>query len=520
MQEPFDLDAVRTTADYTEERSEATPDEIAVFDNAGGNRTWEELADDAAALAKGLLEYVEPGAVVFEQLQNCVELFVLRLAAELAGVRLLTAPRQFRRAEIEAVFRRLAPELAIVPGTYRGFDYAHLVDEVDPGSVRQVVSLDGSTGMAFAELHTVPNSHGFPSRHGPEDICQLTLTSGTSGTPSCVAVPIAARIRTALVHGRRFAIGPDDVIGVVTSFVNGNPDSIGYHGAPQIGATVALLDRLDVVTLADWIGQGVSVLPAVPTVTAKLVEYAEKDDRNLSLSVIVNYGDELSVSLGRTAESRFDCTIHQAFGATEYGGICATDQADDQTARLSTVGRPLVGNEVAILVDGQVELPPSNAIGTLLVRGRHAAGECLTEPVETVAGYTKIDVRAQFDDAGRIVLLGREKDLIIRGGRNIYPGEIEDLIESHPDIAQAAVIGIPSETLGELVCAYAVPIDGASTTAPGLSAWLEERNLATFKRPERVVFVDGLPMSPAGTKVDKEALKRRFEAEIQVEGDP
>lgn len=511
-----DLDAVRATATYADRRAEAVPGRPALVD---GRRslTWAEVAAESDRLAAGLADQVEPGATVYAQLYNCVELFVLRLAGEKAGVRLLTAPRTFRRNEVAPLFEQLEPTLAVVPGTYRGVDYVELVRAVDTGSVDRVASLDGSGDLEFGALLADPEAgRAFESRADPDRVSQLALTSGSSGTPTCVAVAPAPRIRTAIVQARRYDLRGEDAVGVVTPLVSGAPDATAYHGAPVFGGTVVLYDRFDPERVGEGIRTDVTVLPVVPTVTTKLLAAAGSEEADYRLRTIINYGDALAESVGRRAESTFDCRVQQAFGTADYGGIAATATDDGGPARFRTVGRPLPGNDVALETDdGVVTDPDPGVVGTLLVDGVHRVGRPLVGSVESVGAYFRVNVRATFDDAGRVVLLGRGSDVIIRGGRNVYPAEIEDALLAHPSIARAAVVGVPDEALGERPYAFVVPADGAPVDDDAVLAFLEaERGLAPFKLPEWVEAVDALPLVPAGHKVDKATLRDRAAARV------
>lgn len=513
-QSPVDLNAVETTADYADTRAQTDPESIALVDGED-ELSWREVRRESDRLAVGLLDRIGDDEVVFEQLPNGITLYLLRLACEKAGIRLLTVPSTFRENELAPLVEALSPSIAIVPGEYRGFDYVTAIDEVDDGSLRTVVALDGTGDATLDWLYAPPNS--IPPtdvRIGPSGVSQLATTSGSSGTPTCVEVPVGARVRTGLLQAVRYDIDAADRIGVTTPLISGAPDATAYHGGPAAGVSIDLIDRFDPERLAERIRRGITVLLAVPTVTAKLLEYAEAEGQSLSLSTIVNYGDTLSRSVGQRAEDLFGCRVQQAFGTADYGGIAATNAAESTKQRLDTVGRPLEGNDVVLdTADGRIRSDSgvTGVAGDLLVDGSHRVGEPLVGEIEERDGYFRVGVQVQFDEGGRIVLLDRTKDVIIRGGRNVYPTEVENALASAPGVGRAAVVGVEDDVLGSQLVAFLVSArstDGIDVDE--VVAYLrDERNLAPFKLPERIVVVEALPMVPAGHKVDKRALRER-----------
>jgi non-ribosomal peptide synthetase component E (peptide arylation enzyme) len=224
-----------------------------------------------------------------------------------------------------------------------------------------------------------------------------------------------------------------------------------------------------------------------------------------ALRVVVNHGSILPVAQGIDTEERLGCRIMQGYGSVDCGGIAATYWDDPRDVRLGTVGRPLDGNEIRI-VDGK-----------LLVRGPHTDARFFQNPELNARkrheGYFDVEELVRLDANGNLILMGREQDLIIRGGQNIYPADIEAALVRHPNISEACVIGIPDSELGEIICAYVVCKAGPIVNTRDVAVFLEQSGLARFKWPTRVEVVESLPKVASGHKIDKKKLKAQLAGE-------
>jgi non-ribosomal peptide synthetase component E (peptide arylation enzyme) len=203
----------------------------------------------------------------------------------------------------------------------------------------------------------------------------------------------------------------------------------------------------------------------------------------------------------------------QAYGSVDCGGISATCWDDPQEARLGTLGRPLDGNEIKIVGVDNAEVAPGD-VGRLCVRGLHTDARFFNnaelDAKRRVNGYFDLQELGRLDDKGNIVLMGREHDLIIRGGQNIFPADIESILSEHPNILEVAVVGIPDAEMGERVCAFVVCAEGTSVDLIDIRSFLEEKGLARFKWPERIEILESLPRVASGYKIDKKKLKEDF----------
>jgi non-ribosomal peptide synthetase component E (peptide arylation enzyme) len=197
----------------------------------------------------------------------------------------------------------------------------------------------------------------------------------------------------------------------------------------------------------------------------------------------------------------------------DCGGISATRWNDPQEVRLGTLGRPLDGNEIRIVGADDRDVAPGE-VGRLWVRGLHTDARFFNNPEldanRRVKSYFDLQELGRLDDKGNIVLMGREHDLIIRGGQNIFPADVEATLSQHPKIVEVAVVGIPDAEMGERVCAFVVCGDGKRIDLLEIKSFLEAKGLARFKWPERIEIVKSLPRVASGYKIDKKKLKENF----------
>ena len=483
--------------------------------------TWLQVKQLSDALALNLLRLgLKRDSKVLVQLPNCAELFLTRLACEKAGVRLVTVTPTFRLAELAPILSFTRPEAAIIPSVYRGVNYFDLLQAARTEELRSVLIAGGDVPagtLAFEELlNGVTGAERLQqTRYSVLDVCQIATTSGSTGIPKCVEVPLYTRLLTGWIHLKRFAVSAGDKLAAVTSIVTGTADALVYNGGCASGATVVLLDRSSPEEICRIVAaERVSIIPLVPTMMARIVALPDLSPYDLrALRLVINHGASLSAALGAELESRLGCRIAQAYGSVDCGGISATRWDDPQEVRLGTLGRPLDGNEIKIVGAEGGEVAPGE-VGRLWVRGLHTDARFFNNPDldrnRRVKDYFDLQELGRFDDKGNIVLMGREHDLIIRGGQNIFPADVEATLSQHPKIVEVAVVGIPDAEMGERVCAFVLPRDGQLIDLLEIKLFLEEKGLARFKWPERIEIVESLPRVASGYKIDKKKLKENF----------
>jgi len=263
----------------------------------------------------------------------------------------------------------------------------------------------------------------------------------------------------------------------------------------------------------------VTIVLGVPMVFQVLLSLPDFDRYDTSSLLICGTGAApCPPQLAREIQRRFGCAVHIGFGATETGGgIAVTSLADSAARQAETVGRPLPGMEVKIVDEARRPLPPG-AVGELAVRsdsimlGYYRAPELTAEVLDAEGWYYTGDL-AVLDEDGYLRIVGRKRDLIIRGGQNIFPQEIEHYLVAHPKIREAAVVGVPSPLGGESVVAFVIPEAGAALTPQDVLEYCRA-GLEAYQIPAQVRLVDDFPRAATG-KPQKHLLRAQAMADLE-----
>ena len=279
-----------------------------------------------------------------------------------------------------------------------------------------------------------------------------------------------------------------------------------------------LLPRFDgAQALTLLVDEKCTVFMGVPTMFIGLLDAATKDERRPELRQALSGGSAIPVAVLERFGETFGCPVLEGYGMTETSPVATFHQKGSEPIA-GTVGKPIWGVEVEIAaaeVEGRIELLPRGELGELVVRGHCVMTGYLNKPEETAAvmvdGWFRTGDLATKDDRDYVRIVDRKKDMVLRGGYNVYPTELEGVLVRLDGVGQVAVIGLPDERLGEEVVAVVVRASspaGGALTAEELIAFGRE-HLAAYKYPRRIEFVDGLPLGPSG-KVLKRELVARF----------
>ncbi|MCL5266331.1 MAG: AMP-binding protein [Chloroflexi bacterium] len=490
--------------------------------------SWRQVKQRTDRMALALLDLgLGREDVALVQMPNGVDLFTIRVACEKAGVRLVSAPVSFREAELRAIIEHVRPSVALVKSKYRDVDYVRMISSLigNDSGLRIVAAGEtcASGAVLLEELLSTPIHGGHTlaqTKIGFFDVAEIQTTSGSTGVPKCVDVPIASRFLTGYVQAQRYRVTSSDVIGAFTPLTTGTSNSLAYYNGARLGAKLVLPSHFNAQEALEVIErEKVTVAIVVPTMLAQFVQLPTLSrDRVANLRVVVSHGALLVSELAQEVEARTGAKVVQAYGSADYGGICATCYDDPSDVRLGTVGKPLDGNELR-LVDDLGRDVPRGEVGRILVRGAHAVAGYHRNPAlqaeSWATGFFDTQEFGQMDAAGNVVLAGRLKDIIIRGGQNIYPADVENLLAKHPKVAQVAAIGIPDKVFGERVCACVVLQPGQMLTFQEMAEFLRREKIAPFKLPERLEVFQELPKGTGGlTKVDKTTLRKMVAARL------
>ena len=507
------------------------PSRIAVVDRRG-SISYGELADRVERLAGSLRELgVNRGDRVVVQLPNITEFVVAHLALERLGAITCPIVTQYRRADIEPVLARTESVAAIVPSEYRNHDHLTMWQEIrraQPRDLKLVVvgepqaSNDGGV-YRFDDLAN--GRQVVPYQPGPRNGDEVTLVIFTSGT---VASKGVMHTHNSTWYGATFfsqelGLDSDSVVWMPSPVSHGTGLQWGVRLAIHLGAKLVLQDRWSGAEAVDLVArEGCQVMVgATPFVYDLRAAGAGRREDLRSLRYLVCAGAPIPDGLVRGMRDELGVQILRGYGMSEHfvSTICRPD--DPEHERLFSDGRPLPGTEVAVFSDDRSRMLPPGQEGELAVRGPGVAVGYLRDPERTRQTWTSdgwqfSEDLAKIDEHGFVRISGRKKDLIIRGGFNISPSEIESMLIEHPNVREVGVVGIPDERLGERICAAVVP-DGPAPSLESLTSFLLSRGVSKLKLPELVVIRDALPRTPSG-KIKKDVLRKGVAAQIDERG--
>jgi len=346
----------------------------------------------------------------------------------------------------------------------------------------------------------------------------VQLTTGSTGFPKFVEAPICGRMRCARVYAEACRLSVDDVCGVFTPGPGG-PGFIGVHSAPLVGARIVMLEKFeagDALRLIEK--EKISMVGVVPTMLAKMIDHPDFDRYDLgSLRFVLVTGAPLPAKLAERADAKLGFLI-QTYGAMDFGGITAPFIDSTREVRLFTANKPIPGNQLKIQDEQGSEVRPGE-IGEILVKGPTSTSGFFkdlkaTRETWTMDGWFCTGDLGRIDDQGNLIILGRKKEVIIRGGQNIYPAEVESVLQGHPKVASVAVVPIPDDIMGEKACACVVPEKGHSFSFGEMVSFLENKNIAKYKFPERLEIMLQFPLVAGLPKIDKKELTRQIRKKI------
>ncbi|GAA2054877.1 long-chain fatty acid--CoA ligase [Catenulispora yoronensis] len=350
----------------------------------------------------------------------------------------------------------------------------------------------------------------------PEDPAVIFYTSGTTGTPKGAVLSHLNLVLNATVdaYDARDEVRRDDVVLASLPLFHTFGQTVSMNATWRLGATVVLLPRFDAdAAIALMAKENVTTFHGVPTMYLTLVEAAARAERLPRLRRCVSGGASLPVPVLERFEAAFGARVLEGYGLSETSPVASVNQLAIGT-KPGTVGHPLWGVDVEIAdpeVVDSVKLLPAGELGEIVIRGHNVFTGYLNQPEATAAavvdGWFRTGDLGRKDDEGFISIVDRTKDLIIRGGFNVYPREVEDVLVRMPGVGAVAVIGVPDERHGEEIVAVVVRGEGVPSAAEILDYGKE--HLGRHKYPRRVEFVDALPLGPSH-KVLKRELRDRF----------
>jgi long-chain acyl-CoA synthetase len=477
----------------------------------GDPMTYAELDELSDRLAAGLAATgIGTGDVVALQLPNIPQFLIAYFGILKAGGVVMPLNVLLKAPEVTYHLSDSAAKVLIT--------WAGVLGEAAAGAatagVSQVYTVGDAAGAApFGELlSAAPAARPFADRD-PADTAVIVYTSGTTGRPKGAELTHLQLYMNADIPGRLFDVQPDDIVITVLPLFHVFGLSSIMNVCVRFGCTMSLIPRFDPATVLAAIQRDrATIFEGVPAMYVALLGYPELDGYDVSsLRIAISGGASIPAPVLDAFEKRFGVLILEGYGLTETAStttfnVSATDR------RAYSVGKPIWGTQTQVWdPDGRPLPPGQDNVGEVVTQGLHVMKGYLNRPEETAAVFTGNWLHTgdlgYFDGDGYLFIVGRSKELIIRGGYNVYPAEIESVLHEHPAVAEAAVIGIPDDRLGEEVMAVLVLRPGTSLTAPEAIDFCRAR-VAAYKYPRVVEIRDALPKNALG-KVLKDQLVPR-----------
>jgi fatty-acyl-CoA synthase len=500
-------------------RAEAAPDAEALLeaDIAGaiGRRwTFGELLADAERLAKALLSRFAPGERIAIWAPNAPEWVVLEYAAGLAGLTLVTANPAYRPRELKFVLEQSRSVGLFLVREFRGNPMAQIAAEVaaEIPRLREVTDLEDAAALyaGFDAATPLPQVD-------PGDPVQIQYTSGTTGFPKGVVLHHRGVTNSARFCYLRHGVRPGDTVLNVMPLFHIGGCAMTTLGAHQTGQRMILARVFDPARMLDIIeAERVDYILGVPTMLVALIEAQAVRPRDLSsVRLVCSGGALVPPELIRATQATFGCEFQTVYGQTEGQLVTLTASDDAQADVEGTVGQPLPQIEVSIRDPGANTVVAVGAVGEVCVRGYSVMLGYNDNPDATAAaidadGWLHTGDLGTLDARGYVRITGRVKEMIIRGGENLFPAEIENVLLEHASVAEVAVVGAPDERWGEIVVAFVRLTPGATLDRAELVAHCRER-ISPQKTPAHWITVDAWPLTGSG-KIQKFVLRDRFVA--------
>ncbi|WP_045746057.1 long-chain-fatty-acid--CoA ligase [Actinoplanes rectilineatus] len=492
------------------------PAKVAVIDG-GARITYDELWGQTLAYAAGLRELgAGPGSTIAVMIPNVADFPRVYYAALAVGARIVPVSLLLTPEEVGYILADCEADLLVT--------HSALLPVAAAAAAATGVRLV-NVGPLPPELPNPPQRLEEVSARVPalpahvtreaEDVAVVLYTSGTTGKPKgALLTHLNLVLNTAVnvfdIHDLR----PDDVVLGCLPLFHTFGQTVGMNATFRLGGTLVLLARFSGEAAIDlMLRENVTIFHGVPTMYIGLLEAAAKAERLPSLRLCASGGASLPVAVLEKFAAAFGAHIWEGYGLSETSPVATTNQPAFGTEP-GTVGHPIWGVEVEIArpeIPERIELLPTGELGEIVIRGHNVFAGYLNRPEATkeaiVDGWFRSGDLGTKDERGFVRIVDRTKDLIIRGGFNVYPREVEEVLARHPAVQQVAVIGVPDEVHGEEVCAVVI-LQDKGLSEQELIDWSKE-HLGRHKYPRQVRFTEALPMGPS-MKVLKRELRQQY----------
>jgi long-chain acyl-CoA synthetase len=340
-----------------------------------------------------------------------------------------------------------------------------------------------------------------------DDTAVILYTSGTTGTPKGAELTHDNLRRNVDIARGLFSLSEDAVVLGALPLFHSFGQTCGLNACVRAGGMLTLIPRFDPGKALEIIARDrVTVFEGVPTMYSAMLNHPDAGAADTSsLQVCASGGAAMPVEVMRAFEEKFGCIVLEGYGLSETSPVASFNHPDRER-KAGSIGTPIEGVEMKVVDDQDADLP-AGEVGEIVIRGHNVMKGYWQRPDATQecmrGGWFHTGDMARVDEDGYFFIVDRKKDLIIRGGYNVYPREVEEVFYEHPAVAEVAVVGVPHDELGEEVAAAVSLKDGESVDVDELQAYIKEQ-VAAYKYPRTIWLVDELPKGPTGKILKRE----------------
>jgi 2,3-dihydroxybenzoate-AMP ligase len=521
-----------TWGDIFDKHTDVYPEKIGLVDAVSRwtNRDLRRAVDKLAISFMGL--GIKPKDRVLLQLPNWHEFIISFVALHKIGAVVVVLVPRHNQIEINHFCKLTEPAAWILPERYGKIEYRQIIDDVlkeNPRLKEKIIQVRPGGTTEYHDLQklmeqpelTQENLKALRQRRpDPDECCEILPTGGTTGLPKLAPRSHNCYMNNVEYHAYRWDIHNQDTIMVITPLGHNLSVHWGVAAAFFAHAKLVLLDSVKPEDICEWIQrEKVTAIPTVPALIARVVQMEDLPKYDLSSLKKISVGGAPSTQeLVKSVYDKIGCYFINGFGSVE-GTCCSTKPGDSIDVICGSVGRPICPYDEVKIVDANGKEVDTGVDGELVSKGPgiftgywKSSGE--RAKLFTSDGFFRTGDQAKKDDQGYIWITGRIKDIIIRGGENISAVEIENLMSTHPAIADVAVVAMPDKILGERICAYVKAKPGTKPTLEEIVSFLKSKGASVLQLPERLELIDEIPLTKVG-KADKKVLREDIKKKIE-----
>jgi 2,3-dihydroxybenzoate-AMP ligase len=503
--------------------------------------TYQQIKEwtDRAAIAFLELGIKQQDRVLL-QIPNWPEfIYVYYGLYKIGAIPVMCIPR-FSQREMEHFCEVAEAKAWIVPLRFEKIDYSPMIESIranrpllkhilvinsleQRGETLPKGTISLNDLLKKVDLKKYPKDYLHDFRPDPEEVCHFMPTGGTTGLPKLVPRTHNDYLCNVEYRAKSWERSPHDITLIATPVTHNMAIEVSMNPSFLTGGKVVLIPSTRPKEILEAIQkERVTMMILVPAQLQQIIDYPDLNQYDLSsLRVIAGAGSHVPTDLIKKIYEKLGCKFYNVFGMSE--GPCAqTRYEDPEEVVFQTVGWPICPYDEFKVIDGMGNALPQGKEGELVARGPcifqgYFKAEAENREVFTPDGFFRTGDIAKFDSERHLIITGRKKDIIIRGGENISAREVEELISSDPKVEQAAVVGMPDPILGERVCAFIKPKKDEKISFEEIISYLKEKKTSVLYLPERIEIIDELPLTNVG-KVDKKRLREAITEKLKKEG--